>query len=60
MPMRKLILFMTTTLDGFIAKGDGELWDAFPWPEEMQAFANDFYRTVDTAIYGRHTYDAIV
>jgi dihydrofolate reductase len=58
--MRRLILFMTTTLDGFIAKEDGGLWDAFPWPDEMQAFANDFYRTVDTAIYGRHAYDAIV
>lgn len=58
--MRKLILFMTTTVDGFIAKVDGGLWDAFPWPPEMQKFANDFYRSVDTAIYGRQTYEAIV
>jgi dihydrofolate reductase len=58
--VRKIALFMTITVDGFIAKADGGLWDAFPWPSEMQDFANDFYRTVDTAIYGRHTYEAIV
>ena len=58
--MRKVTLFMTITVDGFIAKADGGLWEAFPWPSEMQDFANDFYRTVDTAIYGRHTYEAIV
>jgi dihydrofolate reductase len=55
-----LTLFMTTTVDGFIAKSDGGLWDAFPWPAQMQAFANEFYRTVDTAIYGRRTYETIV
>lgn len=58
--MRNLTLFMTTTIDGFIAQADGGLWDAFPWPPQMQDYANDFYRSVDTAIYGRHTYTAIV
>jgi dihydrofolate reductase len=51
---------MSVTVNGFIAKADGGLWDAFPWPDEMQQFANDFYRDVDTAIYGRQTYEAIV
>jgi dihydrofolate reductase len=58
--MRKLSLHMTTTVDGFIAKPDGTLWEAFPWPEEMQVFTNEFFRRVDTAIYGRLTYEAIV
>jgi dihydrofolate reductase len=58
--MRKLSLHMTTTIDGFIANADGTLWDAFPWPQEMQEFTNDFFRRVDTAIYGRLTYEAIV
>src|SRR3954464_1352865 len=57
---RKLTLHMTITVDGFIAKADGSLWDAFPWPEEMQALTTDFFRGVDTAIYGRATYDRIV
>jgi dihydrofolate reductase len=58
--MRKLTLHMTTTVDGFIAKPDGALWEAFPWPAEMQEFTNAFFDQVDTAIYGRLTYEAIV
>lgn len=58
--MRKLIVHMTVTVDGFIAKPDGTLWEAFPWPEEMQEFNNEVFRRVDTAVYGRLTYEAIV
>ncbi len=58
--VRKLTLIMSITVDGFVAKADGGLWDAFPWPTEMRQFANDFYRGVDTAIYGRRTYETIV
>jgi dihydrofolate reductase len=58
--VRKLILFMATTVDGFVATADGGLWAAFPWPAEMQEYADDFYRSVDTAVYGRQTYDTIV
>jgi dihydrofolate reductase len=58
--MRKLIVHMTITVDGFIAGPDGTLWEAFPWPEEMQQFTNDVFSRVDTAVYGRLTYEAIV
>jgi dihydrofolate reductase len=58
--MRKLSLHMTTTVDGFIAKPDGTFWDAFRWPEEMSEFTTDFFRGLDTAVYGRLTYEAIV
>ena len=58
--MRKLIVHMTITVDGFIARPDGTLWEAFPWPEEMQQFTNDVFSRVDTAVYGRLTYEAIV
>jgi dihydrofolate reductase len=51
---------MTITVDGFIARPDGTLWEAFPWPEEMQQFTNDVFSRVDTAVYGRLTYEAIV
>jgi dihydrofolate reductase len=60
MSTRRLTLHMTTTVDGFIAKPDGTLWESFPWPEGMQAFTNDFFRRVDTAVYGRLTYETIV
>jgi dihydrofolate reductase len=58
--VRKLIVHMTITVDGFIARPDGTLWEAFPWPEEMQQFTNDVFSRVDTAVYGRLTYEAIV
>jgi dihydrofolate reductase len=58
--MRKLVVHMTITVDGFIAKPDGTLWEAFPWPEEMQEFTNEVFSRVDTAVYGRLTYEAIV
>jgi dihydrofolate reductase len=58
--MRKLIVHMTITVDGFIAKPDGTLWEAFPWPDEMQQYTNDVFSRVDTAVYGRSTYEAIV
>jgi dihydrofolate reductase len=58
--MRNLIVHMTITVDGFIAKPDGTLWEAFPWPDEMQQFTNDVFSRVDTAVYGRLTYEAIV
>jgi dihydrofolate reductase len=58
--MRKLIVHMTITVDGFIAKPDGTLWEAFPWPDEMQQFTNDVFSRVDTAVYGRLTDEAIV
>jgi dihydrofolate reductase len=58
--MRKLTLHMTITVDGFIAKPDGTLWEAFPWPAEMQEFNNDFFGQLDIAIYGRLNYQTIV
>jgi dihydrofolate reductase len=58
--MQRLIVHMTITVDGFIAKPDGTLWEAFPWPDEMQQFTNDVFSRVDTAVYGRLTYEAIV
>jgi dihydrofolate reductase len=57
---RTVTLFMQTTIDGYVATADGGLWEAFPWPGEMQDFANAFYRSVDTAVYSRRTYETIV
>jgi dihydrofolate reductase len=58
--VRALTLHMTITVDGFIAKPDGTLWDSFPWPDEMLDFTTDLYRGADTAIYGRGAYETIV
>jgi dihydrofolate reductase len=58
--MRELALWMVTTVDGFIATSDGELWDRFPWPDDVQRFAVDTFRDADTVVYGRGTFEAIV
>ncbi len=54
-PMRKLISFMHVSLDGFTAGPNGELeWAILD--EEGTADVTALLRTVDTALYGRVTY----
>jgi dihydrofolate reductase len=54
-PMRKIIALMHLSLDGFAAGPNGELeWAAVN--EEMYQHVADLLRTVDTAVYGRVTY----
>ena len=54
-PMRKLISLMHVSLDGFAAGPNGELEWAIV-DEEMYRHVADLLRTVDTAVYGRVTY----
>lgn len=53
--MRKLVLFMHTSLDGFAAGPQGEM-DWIAVNEEMFAYAERRIRESDTALYGRVTY----
>jgi dihydrofolate reductase len=54
-PMRKVIALMHISLDGFTAGPNGELeWARVD--EETYAYVADLLRTVDTALYGRTTY----
>lgn len=53
--MRKLILFMHTSLDGFAAGPNGEM-DWIIINEEMFDYAEQRIRESDTALYGRVTY----
>jgi dihydrofolate reductase len=57
--MRKVILYMFTTLDGFIAGTDGGFDDYEPSAEEMK-FANEFFSTADGILFGRVTYEGFV
>lgn len=54
--MRKLVLFMHTSLDGFVAGPKGEM-DWIKADEEMFEFANRRTDRSDTALYGRVTYE---
>jgi dihydrofolate reductase len=53
--MRKLVLFMHTSLDGFVAGPNGEM-DWIQVDDEMFEYAGQRTREADTALYGRITW----
>lgn len=55
--MRKLIWLVDMSLDGFMSGPNGELdWMANDVDDEMWQDVNDLLSTVDTALFGRRTY----
>lgn len=57
--MRKVVLYMFTTLDGFIAGPNGEFEDHAPSDDEME-FAIEFFGSVDGILFGRVIYELFV
>lgn len=53
--MRKVVLFMHISLDGFAAGANGEL-DWISYDEELEKYAEGVVSTVGAALYGRVTY----
>jgi dihydrofolate reductase len=53
--MRKMVLFMHTSLDGFVADKNGEM-DWINVDEEIFEYAERRTHEADTALYGRKTY----
>ncbi|QPQ30637.1 dihydrofolate reductase family protein [Lysinibacillus sp. JNUCC 51] len=57
---REIILYIATSVDGFIAKEDDDL----QWLEEAEgegdAGYSDMYQSIDTIIMGKRTYDWVV
>jgi dihydrofolate reductase len=54
--MRKLILLMHTSLDGFVAGPNGEM-DWIRFDEELADYVGKITDSADTALYGRITYE---
>ncbi len=55
--MRKIKLFIASSLDGFIAREDGSI----DWlPQSGNSGYEEFYKTIDTVIIGRKTYEQIL
>jgi len=55
--MRKIILFIASSLDGHIARENGDI----DWlPENTASGYGDFYKSVDTVIMGKKTYDQVL
>src|ERR1700760_835325 len=56
-PKRKFIVYVATSADGFLARKDGSVdWLDLPQPKGNYGMGA-FYRSVDTCIMGRRTYD---
>ena len=55
--MRKIIVYIATSADGYIARPDG----AVDWLDRPRLKGNygmgEFYRSIDTILWGRKTYD---
>ena len=61
MPKRKIIVTIATSADGFIARKDGAVdWLDRPRPKGEDYGMGKFFKSIDTVIYGRKTYDMAV
>ena len=60
--MRKIILYIACSLDGYIAKSDGSVdWlDEIPNPEKSDYGYAEFYNSIDTVIMGNKTYQQVL
>jgi dihydrofolate reductase len=57
---RKIIASVATSADGFIARADGAVdWLDRPQPKGNYGMGT-FYRTIDTILWGRKTYDMVL
>jgi dihydrofolate reductase len=58
---RKIIVHIATSADGFIARKDGGIdWLDRPAPKGVDYGLAAFYKSIDTILYGRKTYDVAV
>jgi dihydrofolate reductase len=57
--MRKLVSYMFTSLDGFIADRDGGL-EWVPIDDELMRFANEYFGAADGIVFGRRVYEGFV
>jgi len=57
---RKIVLFIATSLDGYIAMENGDI----DWLNDVQGDGDngftEFYKTIDTIVMGKTTYDHVL
>ena len=60
--MRRIILYIATSLNGKIARADGSVkWlESMPNPDQNDYGYNDFLKSIDTTIMGYNTYQQIL
>jgi dihydrofolate reductase len=61
MPNRKIIVMIATSADGFIARKDGGVdWLDRPQPKGEDYGMGEFFKSIDTVLWGRKTYEMAV
>jgi len=54
---RKIIVYIATSADGYIARPDGDVEWLNRRPDTVDYGMSEFYPTIDTILWGRKTYD---
>jgi hypothetical protein len=54
---RKIIVYIATSADGYIARPDGDVGWLNRRPRTVDYGMREFYATIDTILWGRRTYD---
>jgi dihydrofolate reductase len=54
---RKIIVYIATSADGYIARPDGDIEWLNRRPHEFDYGMKEFYASIDTVLWGRGTYD---
>ena len=54
---RKIIVYIATSADGYIARTDGDVEWLNRRPQTVDHGMREFYSTIDTILWGRKTYD---
>ena len=54
---RKIIVYIATSADGYIARPDGDVEWLNRRPRTVDYGMREFYPTIDTILWGRKTYD---
>jgi dihydrofolate reductase len=57
---RKIIVYIATSADGYIARPDGDVEWLNRRPRTVDYGMGAFYRTIDTILWGRKTYDWVL
>ena len=57
MKSRKIIVYIATSADGYIARPDGDVEWLNRLPHKFDYGMRAFYRSIDTILWGRKTYD---
>ena len=57
---RKIIVYIATSADGYIARPDGDVEWLNRRPRTVDYGMREFYRMIDTILWGRKTYDWVL